>query len=47
MLFLHNPADLAARRTILEAAYRTTRDRIAEWIARHEAVAEQMGWSLS
>lgn len=44
LLFLHNPANLTARRAILEYAYRTTRERIAQWIARHGAVADKMGW---
>jgi predicted acylesterase/phospholipase RssA len=43
LLFLHNPANLRARRAILEYAYRTTRERIARWIERHGAVAERMG----
>lgn len=44
LLFLHNPANLEARRAILEYAYRTTRERIAVWIARHGEIAERMGW---
>ena len=44
LLFLHNPANLAARRAILEYAYRTTRDRISLWIERHRPVVEQLGW---
>ena len=44
LLFLHNPANLAARRAILEYAYKTTRERIAVWIDRHRAVVERMGW---
>ena len=46
-LFLHNPANLAARRTILEAAYRTTRERMATWVARNDGVAARMGWSAT
>ncbi len=31
LLFTYNPASFAARRTILEQAYRTTRERVANW----------------
>jgi hypothetical protein len=31
LLFMYNPASFAARRTILEQAYRTTRERFARW----------------
>ena len=44
LLFLHNPANLTARRAILEYAYKTTRDRVARWIDRHHAVVERLGW---
>ncbi|KYF52366.1 hypothetical protein BE08_08870 [Sorangium cellulosum] len=44
MLFLHNPANLRARRAILEYAYRTTRERIAVWVETNRAVVEAMGW---
>ena len=44
LLFLHNPANLAARRAILEYAYRTTRERAAEWMERHKDVIARLGW---
>jgi predicted acylesterase/phospholipase RssA len=44
LLFLHNPANLQARRAILEYAYRTTRERIAIWMERNHEVVERMGW---
>ncbi|WP_437734967.1 patatin-like phospholipase family protein [Sorangium sp. So ce1335] len=44
LLFLHNPANLRARRAILEYAYRTTRERIAVWVEKNRAVVEAMGW---
>ena len=44
LLFLHNPANLAARRAILEYAYKTTRERISHWIERHRPVVERVGW---
>jgi hypothetical protein len=31
LLFTYNPASFAARRAILEQAYRTTRERVAGW----------------
>lgn len=47
VLFLHNPASPEARRAILEYAYRTTRQRVTQWIERHRDVAEQMGWTAA
>jgi predicted acylesterase/phospholipase RssA len=44
LIFLHNPANLSARRAILEYAYRTTRERISRWIDRYGAVVERLGW---
>ncbi|AUX39523.1 hypothetical protein SOCE26_009160 [Sorangium cellulosum] len=44
LLFLHNPANLRARRAILEYAYRTTRERITVWMERNRPVVEAMGW---
>jgi NTE family protein len=46
LLFLHNPAaNIAARRAILEYAYRTTRERIAEWTAENKETIEKLGWT--
>ena len=48
LLFLHNPAaSLPARRAILEYAYRTTRERVAEWSAENEAVIARLGWKVT
>ena len=44
LLFLHNPSNLAARRAILEYAYRTTRERIAGWMERNSGVVARLGW---
>lgn len=44
LLFLHNPANLAARRAILEYAYRTTRERVSEWMQRHQEVMQRHGF---
>jgi len=44
LLFLHNPANLAARRAILEYAYRTTKERIAMWMERHHDEVARIGW---
>lgn len=44
MLFLHNPANITARRAILEYAYKTTRERLAQWIVRHQEVVGRLGW---
>lgn len=40
ILFMYNPASFAARRKILEYAYRATRAKLATWLAeRHPALA--------
>ena len=47
ILFMHNPASFAARRAILEHAYRTTRQGLAEQLGPDAAVGEsirQAGW---
>jgi NTE family protein len=44
ILFLYNPASFAARRNILEYAYRTTRSRVNEWFAGGRAELESAGW---
>jgi predicted acylesterase/phospholipase RssA len=45
LLFMHNPAaNISARRAILEYAYRTTRERIAEWAAENRSILERLGW---
>jgi predicted acylesterase/phospholipase RssA len=43
VLFMHNPASFAARRTILEYAYKTTRDRVAQWIDANQSTIERAG----
>lgn len=47
LMFLHNPVNPDARRSILEYAYRTTRERIARWIERNREVVERFGWTAS
>lgn len=48
LLFLHNPAgSMQARRAILEYAYRTTRERVAEWSAENEEVIARLGWQVT
>jgi NTE family protein len=44
VLFMHNPASFAARRTILEYAYRTTRERIDRWFVANTPMLERAGW---
>jgi len=43
VLFMHNPASFAARRTILEYAYKTTRERVARWIDANKSTIERAG----
>ncbi|MDC0748871.1 patatin-like phospholipase family protein [Polyangium mundeleinium] len=47
LLFLHNPSNLAARRAILEYAYRTTRERIVEWMEKRRGVVARLGWKAA
>jgi hypothetical protein len=46
ILFMHNPASFAARRKILEYAYRTTRTRMAEWFRIGEPALKRAGWRM-
>jgi NTE family protein len=45
ILFLYNPASFAARRNILEYAYRTTRSRVSEWLRTGRPELARAGWS--
>lgn len=45
LLFMHNPASFAARRKILEHAYRTTRARLSEWLAAGHPALEAAGFT--
>lgn len=44
ILFMHNPASFAARRNILEYAYRTTRQRLARWLEKSPGAVRRAGW---
>jgi hypothetical protein len=44
VLFMHNPASFAARRIILEYAYRTTRTRVASWIDSNLETLDKAGY---
>ncbi len=46
ILFMYSPASFAARRSILEHAYRTTRSRGAAWVADHHAALVAGGYTL-
>jgi hypothetical protein len=41
VLFMHNPASFAARRTILEYAYKTTRERVAQWVDNNRSIIDR------
>jgi hypothetical protein len=41
VLFMHNAASFAARRTILEYAYKTTRERVALWVDANRALIDR------
>ncbi len=44
VLFLHNANSFEARRAILEYAYRTTRQRVSDWLDRHNDLVAELGW---
>jgi len=44
ILFMHNPASFAARRAILEYAYRSTRARVSRWLAGGTGAAARANW---
>lgn len=44
ILFMHNPASFAARRNILEYAYRTTRARMSKWFEAGSPALSRAGW---
>ena len=44
IFFMHNPASFAARRAILEYAYRSTRSRVSRWFSVGSRVIEVTGW---
>ncbi len=44
ILFMHNSASFAARRAILEYAYRSTRSRVSRWLAAGAGAAARAGW---
>jgi predicted acylesterase/phospholipase RssA len=46
ILFMYNPASFAARRNILEYAYRTTRARMARWFAGGDAALARTRWQV-
>jgi NTE family protein len=46
ILFLHNPASFAARRDILEYAYRTTRARASRWLSQGSETMDFAGWRV-
>ncbi|MFC1642499.1 patatin-like phospholipase family protein [Myxococcota bacterium] len=44
ILFMHNPASFAARRSILEEAYRATRTRLNEWFDSGHTGLQRAEW---
>lgn len=44
ILFMYNPASFAARRSILEYAYRTTRARMSKWFEAESPAFARAGW---
>jgi DNA-binding GntR family transcriptional regulator len=38
---MHNAASFPARRTILEYAYKTTRERVAQWVDNHRTIIDR------
>jgi hypothetical protein len=44
---MHSPASFAARREILEYAYKTTRERVAGWLSYNAEGIIRTGWRLA
>jgi predicted acylesterase/phospholipase RssA len=44
ILFMFSPASFTGRRKMLEYAYRTTRDRVTEWLATKAESVSKAGW---
>lgn len=44
ILFMFSPASFTGRRKMLEYAYRTTRDRVTEWLANRAEPVSKAGW---
>jgi len=47
VLFLRNNRSFEARRSVLEHAYRSTRERLASWLDRHADFAGRIGLRAS
>jgi NTE family protein len=45
ILFMFSPASFTGRRKMLEYAYRTTRDRVTEWLAEKAEPVSRAGWT--
>jgi hypothetical protein len=45
ILFMFSPASFTGRRTMLEYAYRTTRERVAAWFDGGDEVVAKAGWT--
>jgi hypothetical protein len=45
ILFMFSPASFTGRRKMLEYAYRTTRDRVTEWLDRRGGAVSRAGWT--
>jgi predicted acylesterase/phospholipase RssA len=45
VLFMFSPASFAGRRTMLEHAYRTTRDRVTAWLSEPGGTLSRAGYS--
>ena len=46
VLFMHNVANFGARRSILEYAYKTTRQRISKWFEAGRVDVRRLGWHV-
>jgi NTE family protein len=44
VLFMFSPASFSGRRTMLEHAYRTTRDQVTAWLAAKDDTVVRAGW---
>ncbi|HEX4479063.1 MAG TPA: patatin-like phospholipase family protein [Polyangiaceae bacterium] len=45
ILFMFSPASFTGRRTMLEYAYRATRERVSGWLAGRDELVSRAGWT--
>ncbi len=44
--FVNNPANVSARRDIIQSSYRTSRDQFRSWAQKHVDLLDSLGWQI-